>query len=569
MFREKAKLKALPLLATLTISAIAYFALLGAAPVTKATATYAGVPKPMEFYFHHIDAPVHVAGLDSKYVMNTTKSFRFLTQEQAYANSFYKPAGLPKIDVDFYLFPNLVGPVTMNGSWQVFIWVNGSAYKPAGFTLGFKEITVGGVTLWDSGPINPTVTSSVGAYIDVPLYNYNLSATLSHTFNVGTTLLTEVEVNAGSSADTRIWYDSPLYPSKVILPAQDYARPSSVKTYSTDNSETILFHYNWSESQRVVIVRANVTDPFGGYDVYGVNMTIFDPTGSPVMNNINMVRVSDGQWFINYAHIFEANWSYPATAVLGNYIVIVSVIDNNGYNQHNDTGLFAPYVEEETSTFTVGVVVYYNPVFLTTDDANEPLPNAQVYVTWLNGTRDALPRYTATDGSFNLTQVQMGNYGLTILWKDQVVGQITVHVDSNGPYTIKTQVYQLTVQVFGNDGNPIHGAYVIVYTQSGVGYGLDTTNSTGKALFKLPSGTYRIDAHYTSDYWLTVVRSSATEPVSVTSSGSKSIVLANFPPTIWSTTGFWLLLASTVAVAVAVALILYMIYKRVPTRGRA
>lgn len=569
MFGKRANLKALPLLTTLTISAIAYLALLSAVPVTRAAATYTGMPKPMEFYLHHFDTPVHVAGLDSKYVMNTTKSFKFLTQDQAYANSFYKPVGLPKIDVDFYLFPNLAGPVAINGSWQVFVWVNGSAYKPAGFTLDFKEITVGGVTLWDSGPINPTVTSSIGAYIDVPVYNYNLSVSISHTFNVGTTLLTEVEVNAGSSADTRIWYDSPLYPSKVILPAQDYARPSSVKTYSTDNFQTILFHYNWSESQRIVIVRANVTDPFGGYDIYKVNMTIFDPAGTPVVNNTNMVRVSDGQWLINYAHIFEANWSYPTTAVLGDYTIIVSVIDNNGYNQYNDTGSFAPFVEEETYTFTVGVVVYYDPVFLIADDVNAPLPNAQVYVTWLNGTRDALPRYTATDGSFNLTQVQIGNYGLTILWKDQVVEQTTVHVDSNGPYTIKTQVYQLTVQVLGNNGNPIHGAYVIVYTQSGVGYGLDTTNSTGKALFKLPPGTYRIDAHYTSDYWLTVVRSSATEPVSVTSSSSKSIVLADFPPSIWSTTGFWLLLMSIVAVAVAVAFILYMIYKRVPTHGRA
>ena len=562
MLAKRSLLKAIPLF-TIIISVVC-LALLSAVPVVSAAGTYTGISKPMHFYLHHFDAPVHVAGLDSKYVMNTTRSFKFLTQDQAYANSFYKPVGLPKIAVDFYLFPNLARSVVIDGSWQVFVWVNSSAYKPVGFTLAFKEITIGGVTLWDSGPINPTVTSSIGEYIDVPVLNYNLSVSLDHTFNVGTTLLTEVEVNAGSSADARIWYDSPLYPSQVILPAQDYARPSSVETYSADNSETILFHYNWSESQRVVVVRANVTDPFGGYDIYKVNVTIFDPAGTSVIDNTDMARVSDGQWLINYEHIFEANWSYPTTAVLGNYTIIVSVIDNNGYNQYNDTGSFAPFVEEEIHIFTVGIVVYYDPVFLITDDVNAPLPNAQVYVTWLNGTKDALPRYTTTDGSLNLTQVQMGNYGLTILWKDQVVSQTIVHVDSNGPYTVKTQVYQLTVQVFGNDGNPIHGAYVIVYTQSGVGYGLDTANSTGKALFKLPSGTYKIDAHYTSDYWLTVVRSSATEPVSVTSSGSKNIILRDFPPSIWSTTGFWLLLALIVAVAIAAAMMLYTTYRRVP-----
>jgi hypothetical protein len=52
--------------------------------------------------------------------------------------------------------------------------VNSSAYTPAGFDLEFREITIGGVTLWDSGLLNPTVTSTVGEYVDVPVYNYNL-----------------------------------------------------------------------------------------------------------------------------------------------------------------------------------------------------------------------------------------------------------------------------------------------------------------------------------------------------------------------------------------------------------
>lgn len=523
---------------------------IGADIVPLGKSVYTGVAKPMEFYLHFLDTPVTVAGLQTKYVMNTTRSFRFLTQQEAYANSFYKPVGLPKIDVDFYLYPNLAGPVTVNGTWQVFLWINGSAYKPATFSLDFKEITVGGVVLWDSGSINPTVTSSIGGYIDVPVYNYNLTAPITHTFTVGTTLLTEVEVNAGSSADTRIWFDSPSYPSKVILPAQDYARPVWIKTYSVDNSETNLFYYNWSDSQRKVIVRTNVTDPFGGYDIYKVNMTTFDPEGKSVVNDVNMTRVSDGQWLINYALIFEANWTYPTTAALGNYTVIVSVIDNNGYYRYSDTGTFAPFIEEATHVFVMGIIVYYNPAFLVTDDTNAPLPDAQVYVTWRNGTTDTLPRYTSANGFINLTHVQAGNYGFTILWKDVIVQQTTVYVNSSGPFTIKTRVYQLTVQVSGNNGISIHGAYVIVYTQSGVGYGLGITDTNGKASFKLPSGNYTIDAYYTSDYWLTAVNTNATEPVSVTTSTSKSIVLADFPPALWSTTGFWLLTVLIIIVAI-------------------
>jgi len=525
-------------------------------------ASYSGRAKPMEFYFHYSDTPVYVAGLQTKYFFNTTRLFSFLTLQEAYVHSFYKPIGLPKIVVDFYLYPNLAGPVTLNGSWQVFIWANASAYKPATFALKFKEITVGGDVLWDSGVINPVVTSSIGAYVDVPPYCYNLSATLAHTFNSGTTILVEVEVNAGSSADTRIWFDSSLFPSKVILPAEDYARPAWIKTYSVDNSETNLFYYNASESNRVVIVHANVTDPFGGYDIYKVNLTIVDPEGSPVVDNHDMMRVSDDVWLIKHDIVFEMCWSYPATTPLGNYTVIISVIDNNGYYHYNETGTYYPFIEQETHVFTMGIIVYYDPAFLITDDVGEPLPNAQVYITWRNGTTDTLPRYTTTNGFINLTQVPAGNYGFTILWKDLIVKQTTIYVDSNGPYTIKTQVFQLTINVFGNDGSPIHGAYVIIYTQSGVGYGLDITSAAGKAIFKLPSGTYRIEAHYSADYWLTTVKSSATEQAVVSTSTSKNLILTNYPPTIWSTTGFWLLMTFIIAVVTAATYTFFIISKR-------
>ncbi len=565
MLQKMLKPKRIVLTVVLLLSTISIIFISEIVPVAKAASSNDVNTKPMEFYFHYTDTPVSVAGLQTKYLMNTTRWFKFTTHQEASTNSFYKPIGQPKIVVDFYLYPNFAGPATINGTWQVFIWVNSSAYKPVGFDLQFKEITIGGVTLWDSGVLNPTVTSTIGGYIDVPVYNYNLSTPLIHSFNPDATLLVEVTVNAGSSADTRFWYDSPEFPSKVILPVEDYARPATIKTYAVDGSETNFFHYNWSESQRKVIVRANVTDPFGGYDIYRINMTILDPAGEPVVDNADMMRVSDGQWRVNYAHLFEANWSYPTTAALGNYTVTASVIDNNGYYHNIDMGTFEPFIEEGTHIFTIGVIVYYDPSFLVTDDANDPLPNAQVYITWTNGTTDTLPRYTGTDGFVNLAHVSAGNYGFTILWKDVVVQQTTVYVDSDGPYTIKTRVYQLTVEVLGNNGVSIEGAYVIVYTQSDVGYGLDTTDATGQALFKLPAGEYRIDAHYSSAYWLTVVRTSATEPVSVAASTSKTVILDDFPPAVWTTLGFWVLILSLV---VPVLVVVFVLYKKGKILGR-
>jgi len=542
---------------------VAFIAVFTAWNIPTVRSAYLNVAKPMEFYFHYSDLPVNVAGLETKFIFNTTRAFRFLTQEEAYANSFYKPVGLPKIAVDFYLYPNLAGPVTFNGSWQVFIWANASAYKPATFTVQFREITVGGVVEWDSGLLNPTVTSSIGAYVDVPVYCYNLTVPhLAHTFNAGTTLHVHVEVNAGSSSDTRIWYDSPLYPTKVILPAQDYARPAYVKTYAYDGFETTLFYYNWSEGQRKVIVRANVTDPFGGYDIYKVNMSIVDPNGVYVIDNMDMVRTSDGQWITGYAHIYEANWTYPSTVALGNYTIIITVIDNNGFYNEEETGSYNPFIEEATYTFTMGIIVYYDPAFLVTDDTGAPLPEAQVHITWPNGTVETVPRYTSAKGFINLTHVLPGNFGFTVLWKDVTVAQENIYVDSNGPYTIKTKVYQLTVQVYGNDGAPIHGAYIIVYTQSGIGVGLNISNAAGKAVFKLPPGNYRIEAYYVSSYWLSVITTSTSEQASLTSTTTKNIVLKDYPPPLWTTTGFQMLIIVLIAIASTITLVVYTVHKK-------
>jgi len=569
MLRRLPEVKTPTLLTVLVLSIFVSTTSMQLIPNAEADASYTGVAKPMEFYLHYVDTPVDVAGIQTKYTMNTTQWFRFLSQQDAYGNSFYKPIGQPKIAVDFYLYPNLAGPVTFDGAWQVFIWVNGSAYKPTGFTLQFYEITVGGTILWDSGARNPTVTSGIGEYIDVPVYNYNLSTPLTHAFTVDTTLQIHIEVNAGSSADTRIWYDSPFYPSKLILPSQDYARPLTVKTYAYDNSETNMFYHNWSETQRKVIVRTTIIDPFGGYDINRVNMTILDPSISPVVNNVDMVRKSDGQWLTQFAHTFEANWTYPSTAQLGNYTAKVSVIDNNGYYKHEGTGSFEPFVEHNDHIFQIGVIVYYNPTFHIVDDADSSLPSAQVYITWPNGTRESLPRYTDKDGWITLAHVLPADYGFTVLWKDVVAKQETVSVDSDGPYTIKTQVYQLTVNVLSNDRAAVHGAYVIVYTQTGVGYGLDTTDSEGEAVFKLPKGTYNIEAHYSGEYWLKVVTATATETaVTVESSRSIIIVLEEFPPPIWTTPGFLLLMALIAVTIFAALYIVFLSRRAVPAARR-
>jgi hypothetical protein len=501
---------------------------------------------------------VSVAGIQTHYVMNTTQRFHFPTHEDAYAHSSFKPIGLPKIVVAYYLYPNLAGPVTVDGTWQVFVWVNSSAYKPCGFNVAFREISVGGETLWDSGALTPLVTSDVGSYVDVPILNYNLSCPdLAHTFSEGTTLQVEISINPGASAECRLWYDSPLYPSKVILPCHDYARPASVQTFDGNYVETDLFSVEWTGDRRQVIVHANVTDPFGGYDVYMVKATILDPSNQTVLDDVNMTRISDGAWALHYLHTYETNWSYPETAAVGNYTATISVIDNNGYSLYLTHRRFDPYIEHRSHVFNIGVIVLHDPAFQVVDDAAAPLPKAQVYVRFPNGTTNTLPFYTSNAGFINLTRVPTGSYAFTVMWKGVTVQQTTVAVDSDGPYPLPCQVYQVPVTVFGTNGAPTSGAYVVIYTQAGIVFDFKMTDASGAAIFQLPPsdneavGMYHAEVYYSTAYWLTHITVTTSEPaIAINSSKPLEITLANFPPPIYTTLGFWLVIAPIAIIGV-------------------
>ena len=521
-----------------------------------ATALYQGQAKSMQFYLHNLNTPVNVGGIQTTHVMNTTKIFSFQTLEQAFANSLYKPVGQPKIDVAFYLYPNFAGPLAIDGDWEVSLWINASAYKPTGFTVQYQEISPGGQTTWDSGKINPAVTSSIGSYIDVPILNYKLSTQLTHTFTAGSTLLVIAEVNAGSTAETRIWYDSNTYQSKVTLPAKDYARAVTIETYNSEGDQTVNFASNTTDANRVVRIDANVTDPFGGYDVYEVNITITDPEGNRVVDNKNMTMLQNAQWQTSYSNMYELKYSYPTTAAIGNYSIVITVIDNNGYNALQATGKYDPFIEQNQTIFSIGVIAYYNPVIKIVDDNDCPLQGAAVYVIWRNGTVEQTPRTTDQNGTIKLTNAPEGQYGFTVYYKNQIVQQTTLQIHSNGPYTIKTLVYQLNVQVLDNNEKPVSNAFVIIYTPLGDGVAVNITDTTGTAIVRLPVGTYTIEGHYIADYWLTPTKTNVTAQIVISQSTRKQVVLTNYPPDIWKTTGFWLLITAIIIVAVAIALII-------------
>jgi hypothetical protein len=625
-------LKSASLIAIVILAAIG-----GAAFLVREASAISPNPnaRNVTLYWHYSNTPESVGAIQTHYVLNTTSKFDFTTQQSAKQNAFYKPSTLPSITVDFFVYPNLAGSANVNGSWQVFVWANASASTPVVFNLEFREFHLGsGTATYDSGLITPIVTSSVGKNLDVPVNAYNLTApALAHTFAQGSTIDVSVTVNTGAASDTRIWYDSSFYPSKVILPVVNPGQPAMIWTETATGVVTSVF---LATAGLKVLVNANVTDPFGGYDINATvtgskfttaNLSITAPNGTMIVTGQRMTLMSGGPLALN--NILQYNETLPL-GMVGEYSVVVSSTDNSG-NVEQLTFIFTlgqtyklgAYIVDSqnrplpgsiltvwssglevfsgaasssgtvngtlvSANYTIkiswqGVTVYqspvnfagntnlvlvtavYNPTIVVVDDTGATLSGAVVAITNPNGT--ALPGFVTTgaNGNISLTEAPAGAWGLTVLWKTVNVFSNTIQISSNGPYTIKTMVYQLKVIVNGSTGQAVQGAYVVLYNSYGVVYDFKATDASGSVTLKVPIGTYTVVGLYSSTYLYTPVTASTNKTgVVINSSGSLTLTLSGYPPSIFSTSEFLVLALAIVAVAAAILVTYLVMKKRLP-----
>jgi hypothetical protein len=584
--------------------------------------------KNVTFYFHYRGTPVFVGGTMSHYIMDTVANF------QATNNSVVKPLSQPKIELDFFMYPNLAGPVSFNGTWQVIVWANASALKPTVWNTEYQEVSPGGLVVWDSGLLTPSVVggpATNNGYLDVPIYAYNLSdARLAHTFTQGDSVRVAVTANPGSTVTAELWYDSRSFPSQAIFPSLNIGQPSKIWTEDATGFVTSAFP---ATPGIKVVVNANVTDPFGGYDVnaFAIGskltfaiLTVTAPNGTVIVNGQRMTLMSGGPFAFN--NILQYNVTLPL-GTTGQYSVLISSTDNSGnvqqlsstftLGQIHNLGVYIVDNKNRPlagSIFTVwsgnfqifsavasssgivngtlvsanytlkvswqGVTVYQSPIsfasdtnlvvvtavydvtVIVVDDTSAPLSGAVVSIIHPNGT--AIPGFvvTGSNGNLNLTRAPAGGFLFTVLWKTVTVYDATVQINSAGPYTLKTLVYQLTVTVKDNTGVPVQGAYVVLYNIYGVVYDFKATDSSGSVTLKVPIGNYTVNALYSTTYWYTPVTSTASKSsVFVNSSGPLTLTLASYPPAITSTSAFLVITLSIIAI-VAACLATYLVMKK-------
>ncbi len=438
--------------------------------------------KDVIFYWHYSNTPVSVGAIQTHEVLNTTNRFDFPTQQLAKQNSFYKPSGLPSVTVDFFLYPNLAGPANINGSWQVFLWVNASALHPTVFNIEFREFALGsGTATWDSGSLNPIVTSAIGAYVNVPVEAYNLTTTtpLAHTFAQNSTIDVSVTINDGSAADARIWYDSPFYPAKVILPALDRGHPAKVWTEDSTGLVTSSFV---PSSGLKVLVNTNATDPFGGYDINAtalrsqtamVTVGIVSPNGTVLVSGRRMTLLAGGITSLN--NILQYNITLTG-GLPGLYTVTVQSTDNSGN------------MEQLSFTFTLGRAYQLGAYIV--DSSHSPLPGS-VFTASIAGYQE-FRSVAGPAGTVNGTLVS-ANYTLRITWEGMTVYLSTLSFSSDTSLTLVTAVYNPTLIIQDDTGASLSGAVASITSPNGTVLPPMVSAADGSiSLTRVPGGGYGV-----------------------------------------------------------------------------
>ncbi len=440
--------------------------------------------KDLTFYFHYTSNPPQVGGVFTNYIFNTTNHF------QATKNNDFKGTGQPKITLDFYLAPSLAGAVQLAGDWKVTVFANSTALHPATWGLEFWEKSPNGQVLWDSGTITPTVLggpSGSNSYVDSPVYGYTLSTNLAHSFSQGSTLQVEISVNTGATVPLRVWYDSPYFPSRVVLPSNDYARVVGVVTRDANGTARTTFFSFWDQNQRKVVIVGSVTDPFGGYDVAKVWVQVRGPGGAVVVNNASMGSTSGGP--SQLTNTFSYSFSYGSGDAQGKYSVLVAAVDNNGQIKSQTTGAYPPFIEYGTTEFSIGV--QYPVTVKVVDSHGNPMAGAAVQ--FVSGGLLAVSGKTGPDGTLNVT-LFTGMFLANVLWEGVNVANKSVTITNSTSVVLPTRVYYPAFTFASPDGTKVQGLLAFVTYPNGTTGRLPLiTNSVGSfALSQQPADNYSI-----------------------------------------------------------------------------
>jgi len=449
--------------------------------VAKGESTNPRTMKEKTFYLHTLNETRNVGPVTTQHIMDSTVG---VSGDSITSNM--------RIIARWFLFPELAGTLKLEGNVNLTLW-----YKAAG-TLDGALWTLTLNELDKDGNVNFIQQAQRDLLSDPSvLTETEITASVNYTLQSGSTLEAHINIKGNAATDYTIAWGNSTYNSRIILPARDYIRivPASEGGIWTLNSELqAQSNFAPDADNKTIYLRTKVTDPFGGYDIRQVNVTVMMPNGTLIseLNNVSASKISG--YFNSFESVFQTTWNYSGYPE-GRYNITLYALDNNGYLTFLKTGNYGVHLEvEESGVFFIGAppLEVHIRVF---DGDGEALEGASVLIT-LGGELQASG--TTNTSGYVKVNLAPGNYVVEVWWKQTLVGSEGLFADQSWPYdspfTITVSVFQVSFRALDVKGLGLEKAALTVQFPSGqvTDEPLIADPQGVVSLGKVPGGTYSV-----------------------------------------------------------------------------
>ncbi|MEM2891815.1 MAG: hypothetical protein QXJ32_04850 [Thermoplasmata archaeon] len=370
-------------------------------------------------------------------------------------------SGQEQFAIQWYMFPPAASSLTVTRI-DAIIWMCGevgTGQPNFAGSLAIFEVTEQNILNLN---FNGTLVFSYNIPSNTPLFTYPPATPMVfplnfiHTFNASATIRFVLTVNPGTSGGgvgsqytnvTVFWDSYHRFDSRLILRTQN---PMTVESVSTLDSAHEPKNSFLDEGNTTMYFSAVVSDPYGGYDIRWVNLTLLAPDGTvvPGLDDAPMVRVSGTS--TSPTSVYELAWDYGGMPV-GVYSYEVWAVDNSGvtYYYYFDKLTFHPYDEFMADVFAIGII--YRLDVHVNDSLGVPLVGAVVDYEGV--------RAVSNDTGWASLSV-FGNGTLTVRWHGVPVYSSVVNLTGDAVLFVTCDVYYPELRVVDSHSEPLPAATV-------------------------------------------------------------------------------------------------------------